>query len=89
MAAGIFEKYNTLWKNKSRYKNKVLTCFSFMTQISLGSISPKDYSTPFAMENLGVVHMEIWQGKKNPNVCSFSPCHFPENTMGNDDKCHT
>lgn len=60
-----------------------------MTQISLGSISPKYYSTPFAMENLGVVHMETWQGKKNPNICSLSACHFPEKTMRNYDKCHT
>ena len=37
------------------------------------------------MENLGVVHMETWQGKKNTNICSLSACHFPEKTMRNYD----
>ena len=35
-----------------------------MTQISLGSISPKDYSTPLTMENLGGCSHENMTGKE-------------------------
>ena len=46
------EKLKISWITQSWFKNKVVACFSFTTQVRTGSASPKDYSTPLCYGKL-------------------------------------